>query len=81
MVNDVGKMVLLGIALIGGLLFATVGLIRNVPEAYATGFGLIGTVVGYLCGNGVNAARGEAPSPVFVPTPERIESKRLEDER
>lgn len=75
MVADVGKMCLLGIALLGGFVLAIMGGIVHDTQMMTAGVGVIATALGYLAGNGVNAVRGQAPSPVFVPRPETIDAQ------
>ena len=59
--NDIGKMALLAlVAIIAGAGLAT----GKLTETAAVG--VLGTIVGYLTGNGVNAVRRNAPSPVIV---------------
>lgn len=70
--NDIGKLagLLLIAAMAGGLLGT-----GRMSEGVAAG--IIGGVVGYLTGNGVNAVRRNAPSPVLVP---RMPDEHVEDE-
>jgi len=56
-VHDPGKLLLLGIALVGGLVLAGLG--------QAEGWGVVLYVVGYLTGNGRLAARGKSPVPAI----------------
>jgi hypothetical protein len=73
MVNDYGKLYLLALAMILGAIFSGILAIVGQVTAAVGIFGMtVGTAVGYLTGNGVLAAKGEAPSPVYVPTPEQI---------
>lgn len=72
MINDVGKVILLTVGLV---IFGTalvLGIILHDPTALTTGAGGVGTIVGYMTGNGVLAARGEAPSPAYVPRHEKV---------
>jgi len=56
-VHDPGKLLLLGIALVGGLVLAGLG--------QAEGWGVLLCVAGYLTGNGRLAARGKDPVPAI----------------
>jgi len=72
MVNDIGKLVLLAVGLVGGFVVVVVGAVTHDSATLTTGVAIVGPVIGYMTGNGVLAARGQAPSPVLVPTPEKI---------
>jgi len=67
MLNDVGKLVVLCLTLVGGFSLIIIGEITHDPTLATVGVGFVGPVVGYVTGNGVLAARGKAPSPVLVP--------------
>jgi len=75
MVNDIGKLAVLLVALVGGLSIIALALMKGDTAALTVGVGIVGPVIGYVTGNGVLAARGEAPSPVIVPTNARLTSK------
>lgn len=79
MVNDIGKLVLLAIGLLGGIAVVVIGSVTHDSATVTTGVAIIGPVLGYMTGNGVLAARGEAPSPVYAPSPDRIERKAATD--
>lgn len=66
-VHDLGKLVLLGIGLVGGLAMVLLG---RSPE---TGAGLCIYILGYLTGNGVLAKSGKAPSPALVVSQDRLD--------
>jgi len=59
--NDLGK--LFGLLVIAVLVVALM-FTGRVDDA--AGFGLLGGIVGYFTGNGVNAVRKQAPSPALV---------------
>lgn len=63
MISDIGKLVVITIIVITVLVGLMLGTFQNVEAAW----GVIGTLIGYIVGNGVNAVRGNAPSPVIVP--------------
>ena len=67
MIADVGKMALLGLVII---VLAVLRLNDAISAEWFGGTMLL--VVGYLIGNGVNAVRGKAPSPVFAPKPDQL---------
>lgn len=72
MINDIGKIVLLtvGLLIFGAAL--VLGIVLHDSTALTTGAAGVGTIIGYMTGNGVLAARGEAPSPAYVPRHEAI---------
>lgn len=73
MVADVGKLVLL---LAGLLIFGAafiLGITLHDNNAQTVGAAGVAGVLGYLKGNGTNARRGDAPSTVFVPSPDRVD--------
>jgi len=76
MLNDYGKFYLLLLAMILG---TVVGIVLILVGEATAGAGIVGTtlgsIIGYLTGNGMLAARGEAPSPVYTPTPETLAQK------
>lgn len=72
MVNDIGKLILLALALIMGGAVVIVGIVQGDQSAQLVGVGIVGPVIGYMTGNGVLAARGEAPSPAYVPRREKV---------
>lgn len=66
MIRDHGKFVLFALVLV------MMGALRAIDAVdVATFRGVLLLIVGYLVGNGVQAVRGKAPSPVFVPTAAR----------
>ncbi len=67
MLRDYGKL----LGLLGALAAVTVLLMTDNLDPVA-GAGLIGTIVGYLTGNGQNAVNGNAPSTVFSPPPGKV---------
>lgn len=69
MVADVGKMAVLALTIVS---LAVLRFADAVSEEFFGGVMLL--VVGYLIGNGVNAVRGKAPSPVFAPSPNKLTS-------
>lgn len=82
--NDPAKFLLLFVAMIGGFVSLLVAQVMKDPTALAFGAGIIGTVVGYLTGNGVLAKNGRMPEPA-VATHEQmasvleLRSRRAED--
>lgn len=64
-VADPGKLLLLLVAMIGGLVLAIVGALTHDAGVLASGVGLAGTSLGYVTGNGRLAARGAAPQPML----------------
>lgn len=64
-VTDPGKLAVLLVALVGGLVLALVGSLTHDPSTLAAGVGLTGTVVGYITGNGRLASRGKDPQPTI----------------
>ena len=75
MVNDVGKIILLSIGLLIFGACLVLGIMLEDPVALTTGATGVGTIIGYMTGNGVLAARGEAPSPAYVPSPQKVTDK------
>jgi hypothetical protein len=66
-VADPGKLLLLLVAMIGGLVLAIVGALTHDAGVLASGVGLAGTSLGYVTGNGRLASRGAAPQPTLGP--------------
>lgn len=61
-VGDLGKLVLFGLVIV------VLGVLRALDAVTEQLFGAaLLPMVGYVIGNGVQAMRGKAPSPVFVP--------------
>lgn len=77
MVNDIGKLILLTIGLLSGVAIIILGVVLHDGTSVTVGVGIVGPVVGYMTGNGVLAARGEAPSPAYTPTHEKITDKAI----
>lgn len=59
--NDYGKMITLIVISAGIIVLLALGRISEVA-----GFGMLGTVLGYVTGNGRNAILNQAPSPVLT---------------
>lgn len=72
MVNDIGKIILLTAGLLSGVGLAITGVIVHDSQALTAGVGMAMGVIGYMTGNGVLAARGEPPSPAYVPRHEKV---------
>ena len=73
MLNDYGKLWLIALSMILGTAMSTVLILTDNAVAGTGIFGsTVGVAIGYLTGNGVAAARAQAPSPVFVPTEQAI---------
>jgi hypothetical protein len=80
MLNDYGKLYLLGLSMILGTLVGTVLIVvGEVAAGVGIVSGTVGTTVGYLTGNGALATRAEAPSPVFVPPTDALMEKAIND--
>lgn len=58
-VNDYGKLIFLTVALVGGFVLALTGQVTE-------GVGIIGTVLGYVTGNGRLAQKQALPSPMVA---------------
>lgn len=65
-VLDPAKMLLLSIALVGGFSLAIAGGLTHEAAMLTSGVGIIGSVVGYLTGNGRLAAKEQEPVPVIA---------------
>lgn len=61
-INDYGKMVMQALLMVVVMVLA----LANVIDGDFVKV-MMGTILGYLFGNGVNAVRGTAPSPVIAP--------------
>lgn len=72
MVSDIGKLAVLLVALVGGLVLLILGLVLHDQTMVPIGSSITMTVVGYVTGNGVLARRGQAPSPVIVPSNDKV---------
>lgn len=66
-VNDYGKMIMQVLVLIAVTVLAVT---HTVTGDFVQV--IIGAMVGYLFGNGVNAVRKTPPSPMLAPSPKRI---------
>jgi hypothetical protein len=74
MVADVGKMAVLVTALVIAGVVLVLGIIRTDTAATLIGSNLVTAVVLYVTGNGVLARNGQAPSPVLVARPDRVQA-------
>lgn len=72
MISDYGKLSVLVLGLLTGAVVVVIGVVTHDQVAITTGTAIIGPIIGYVTGNGVLARRGDAPSPVIVPTDARI---------
>jgi len=80
MLNDYGKLYLLGLSMILGTIVGTVLIVvGEVAAGVGIVSGTVGTTVGYLTGNGALATRGEAPSPVYTPPPDTLIEKAIHE--
>jgi hypothetical protein len=67
-----GKLIALAVVIGGAFAVIIVGMVSGSDEAIITSMvGLIGTVMGYLVGNGAGAKAGFVSVPPFQPTPSR----------
>lgn len=63
MIRDTGKLALFALIILGLMV------LRGLGELDPADFRLfLGVIIAYLVGNGVQAIRGKAPSPVIVPS-------------
>ena len=73
MLNDYGKLAVLIVAMVGGFAMILVGyVVGDSSELVTPGVGIVMAALGYVTGNGVLASRGQAPSPVMVPSDSRV---------
>jgi hypothetical protein len=66
-INDVGKLVIILVAIVGGFALATASLFTHETAGLTAGVGLVGTALGYVAGNGRLASRSEPPSTLLAP--------------
>lgn len=73
MISDYGKFALFIVIILSNAVLRYAGQITEDTFRYV----LVG-IVFYLIGNGVQAVRGKAPSPVLVPKPENLAPDQLD---
>jgi hypothetical protein len=66
-INDYGKLLILLVALSGGLVLAIVGVVTEDDASTLSGVGICTTIIGYVTGNGRLASRTEPPQPLLSP--------------
>jgi hypothetical protein len=77
--NDYGKLIILLVALSGGIVLAIIGVVAHDQGSMVSGVGICTTIIGYVTGNGRLAVRREPPSTLLAPKLPTDEFVRIDD--
>lgn len=76
--NDFGKLIVLLVVALGGIALCIISLLQG-NGVDAVGASIVTGVLGYVTGNGVLAAKGSAPSPVYAPNDDKIVERHVRE--